>query len=134
MKDSNSSLDYGEQLVMRYRASGMTRKDFAAGELNARRGARRQLCARAHKRKNGIHLGSENAGPKVEALLSVAATCRRLEHSLRDYLLTILPGMADRKHHDAKTSPPPAGNSVQPDRIRQDSGWTYVYGRLRSGT
>ncbi|MCC6263734.1 MAG: helix-turn-helix transcriptional regulator [Bryobacterales bacterium] len=30
MKDSNSSLDYGEQLVMRYRASGMTRKDFAA--------------------------------------------------------------------------------------------------------
>ncbi|MCC6262241.1 MAG: helix-turn-helix transcriptional regulator [Bryobacterales bacterium] len=30
MNDSISSLDYGEQLVMRYRASGMTRKDFAA--------------------------------------------------------------------------------------------------------
>ncbi|MCC6265057.1 MAG: helix-turn-helix transcriptional regulator [Bryobacterales bacterium] len=30
MKDSNSSLDYGEQLVLRYRASGMTRQDFAA--------------------------------------------------------------------------------------------------------
>ena len=30
MNDSNSSLDYGEQLEMRYRASGMTRKGFAA--------------------------------------------------------------------------------------------------------
>ncbi|MCC6264029.1 MAG: helix-turn-helix transcriptional regulator [Bryobacterales bacterium] len=30
MKDSNFSLDYGEQLVMRYRTSGMTRKDLAA--------------------------------------------------------------------------------------------------------
>ena len=30
MSDSISSLDYGEQLVKRYLASGMTRKDFAA--------------------------------------------------------------------------------------------------------
>ena len=29
MSDSISSLDYGEQLVMRYRASGLTRKEFA---------------------------------------------------------------------------------------------------------
>lgn len=29
MKDSSSSLDYGERLVMRYRASGLVRKDFA---------------------------------------------------------------------------------------------------------
>ena len=30
MSDSFSSLDYGEQLVMRYRASGLTRRQFAA--------------------------------------------------------------------------------------------------------
>lgn len=30
MSDVFDSLDYGEQLVMRYRASGMTRKEFAA--------------------------------------------------------------------------------------------------------
>ena len=30
MSDAFSTLDYGEQLVMRYRASGMTRKEFAA--------------------------------------------------------------------------------------------------------
>ena len=29
MKDAFSTLDYGEQLVKRYRASGRTRKDFA---------------------------------------------------------------------------------------------------------
>jgi transcriptional regulator with XRE-family HTH domain len=29
MRDAFSSLDYGEQLVMRYRASGLTRKEFA---------------------------------------------------------------------------------------------------------
>jgi transcriptional regulator with XRE-family HTH domain len=29
MSDSYSSLDYGEQLVRRYRASGLTRKEFA---------------------------------------------------------------------------------------------------------
>lgn len=29
MSDLLSSLDYGEQLVMRYRASGLTRKEFA---------------------------------------------------------------------------------------------------------
>ncbi len=30
MNDSISSLDHGEPLVRRFRASGMTRKDFAA--------------------------------------------------------------------------------------------------------
>ena len=29
MSDSISSLDYGEQLLLRYRASGLTRKEFA---------------------------------------------------------------------------------------------------------
>jgi transposase len=46
-------------------------------------------------RKNWIHVGSQNAGPKVAAILSVIETCRRLKISARDYLADILPGLAD---------------------------------------
>ena len=46
-------------------------------------------------RKNWIHIGSPLAGPKVAAILSVVESCRRLEISVRDYLSTILPGLAD---------------------------------------
>jgi transposase len=48
-------------------------------------------------RRNWIHLGSQNAGPKVAAILSIAETCRRQDIPLRDYLLNVLPGLADRK-------------------------------------
>jgi transposase len=51
-------------------------------------------------RKNWIHLGSANAGPKVAAILSIAETCRRRGIPLRDYLLDVLPGMADRKRSE----------------------------------
>jgi len=46
-------------------------------------------------RKNWIHIGSPQAGPKVAAILSVVESCRRLKISVRDYLATILPGLAD---------------------------------------
>jgi transposase len=46
-------------------------------------------------RKNWIHIGSPHAGPKVAAILSVVESCRRLKLSIRDYLATILPGLAD---------------------------------------
>ena len=45
-------------------------------------------------RKNWIHVGSEKAGPKVAAILSVVETCRRLKVPLRDYLAGVLPGLA----------------------------------------
>jgi hypothetical protein len=45
-------------------------------------------------RKNWIHIGSEAAGPKVAALLTVIETCRRLDLSARDYLLDTLPGLS----------------------------------------
>ena len=45
-------------------------------------------------RKNWIHLGSPQAGPKVAAILSVVETCRRLKISIRDYLGAVLPGLA----------------------------------------
>ena len=46
-------------------------------------------------RKNWIHIGSPQAGPKVAAILSVVESCRRLQVSVRDYFSTILPGLAD---------------------------------------
>jgi hypothetical protein len=46
-------------------------------------------------RKNWLHIGSPQAGPRVAAILSVVESCRRLEISIRDYLAAILPGLAD---------------------------------------
>jgi hypothetical protein len=54
-----------------------------------------RLCTCVHNRKNWLHVGSERAGPKVAAILSVIETCRRLSLSVRDYLSEILPGLAD---------------------------------------
>lgn len=48
-------------------------------------------------RKNWIHVGSVEAGPKVAAILSVVETCKRLGLPVREYLADVLPGMADRK-------------------------------------
>ena len=46
-------------------------------------------------RKNWIHLGSRQAGPKVAAILSIVESCRRLKIPARDYLAAVLPGLAD---------------------------------------
>lgn len=46
-------------------------------------------------RKNWIHVGSQDAGPKVAALLSAVESCRRLKLPAREYLASILPGLAD---------------------------------------
>jgi hypothetical protein len=46
-------------------------------------------------RKNWIHLGSKEAGPRVAAIISIVETCRRLNLRVRDYLASVLPGLAD---------------------------------------
>jgi len=46
-------------------------------------------------RRNWIHVGSPQAGPKIAAILSVVESCRRLKLSVRDYLTAVLPGLAD---------------------------------------
>ena len=46
-------------------------------------------------RKNWLHIGSPQAGPKVAAILSVVESCRRLQVPVRDYFSGILPGLAD---------------------------------------
>jgi transposase len=47
-------------------------------------------------RKNWLHIGSPQAGPKVAAILSVVESCRRLKISVHDHLTAVLPGLADR--------------------------------------
>ena len=57
-------------------------------------------------RKNWIHLGSQQAGPKIAAILSIVETCRRLKIPVRDYLAGVLPGLADRPlQHMKKITP-----------------------------
>ena len=68
--------------------------------------AENSMRAVALGRKNWIHLGSENAGPKVAAILSIAETCQRGETPLRDNLLDVLPGMADRKRSEVDNLTP----------------------------
>jgi len=46
-------------------------------------------------RKNWLHLGSPEAGPKVAAIASIVETCRRLGINLRAYLKDILPKLGD---------------------------------------
>lgn len=45
-------------------------------------------------RKNWLHIGDEKAGPKIAAILSVLATCERLEMEVRDYLAEVLPRLS----------------------------------------
>jgi hypothetical protein len=46
-------------------------------------------------RRNWIHIGSKEAGPRVAAIISVVETCRRLKIPVRDYLGSMLPGLGD---------------------------------------
>jgi hypothetical protein len=46
-------------------------------------------------RKNWLHVGSERAGPRVAAILSVVQTCRRHQIPIREYLGSVLPGLAE---------------------------------------
>ena len=45
--------------------------------------------------KNWIHVGSQEAAPKVAAILSVFETCRRLKLPVREYLADVLPRLAN---------------------------------------
>src|SRR5262252_6787434 len=51
-------------------------------------------------RKNWLHVGSAQAGPKVAAILSVVESCRRLGIPVKDYLSAVLPGMSQKKHSE----------------------------------
>lgn len=46
-------------------------------------------------RRNWLHIGSEIAGPKVAAIVSIIETCHRLKINARDYFRDVLPKLAE---------------------------------------
>lgn len=64
-------------------------------------------------RKNWIHIGSEAAGPRIAAIVSIMETCRRLKINVRDYLMDVLPGLSERDQRDLPTLTPLAWKSRQ---------------------
>jgi transposase len=73
--------------------------DFADVELSNNL-AENSMRPVALGRKNWLHVGSTQSGPKVAAMLSVVESCRRLRVPVKDYLLAVLPGMARRNLSD----------------------------------
>ena len=68
-------------------------------------------------RKNWIHVGSKDAGPRVAAILSIVETCRRLSLPIRDYLASVLPGLADfPRNRVAELTPSAWAAKVKPSK------------------
>ena len=59
-------------------------------------------------RKNGLHIGSEGAGEKIAGIMSIMETCRRLGINVREYMLDVLPGLANRPQKDLASLTPSA--------------------------
>ena len=70
--------------------------DYAEVELSNNL-AENSMRGVALGRKNWLHVGSVQAGPKVAAILSVIESCRRLGVPAKEYLLEVLPGIARRR-------------------------------------
>lgn len=64
-------------------------------------------------RKNWLHIGSKQAGPKVAAILSVVESCRRLKLPVKDYLADVLPGLASRTTREAERLTPSAWDAAR---------------------
>lgn len=65
-------------------------------------------------RKNWIHIGSEQAGPKVAAILSVIESCRRMKLPVREYLGAVLPGLSSRSIQSVSQLTPAAWAASRP--------------------
>jgi transposase len=57
-------------------------------------------------RKNWLHVGSVQAGPKVAAILSIVESCRRLGIAVKEYLASVLPGFNARTTRDVAALTP----------------------------
>jgi transposase len=71
-------------------------------------------------RKNWIHLGSEKAGPRVAAILSVIESCRRLGLPAREYLSSILPGLANRPVQQVSQLTPAAWAAFRSSKMKTE--------------
>jgi transposase len=66
-------------------------------------------------RKNWIHLGSAQAGPKIAAIFSVVESCRRIGVPVREYLAAVLPGLNNRSiQRVAQLTPDNWSRSIKP--------------------
>ena len=83
-------------------------------------------------RKNWIHLGSKEAGPRVAAIISIVETCRRLSLPVRDYLGSVLPGLADFPINRVAELRPPLGLSATNRRNPATPSTTPIVRRLHS--
>jgi transposase len=57
-------------------------------------------------RKNWLHVGSAQAGPRVAAIVSVVESCRRLRVPVKEYLSNVLPGLASRRLDEVRQLTP----------------------------
>ena len=64
-------------------------------------------------RRNWLHIGRPEAGPKVAAIASIVETCRRLHINLRNYLTAVLPKLGDWPANQVAELTPTAWKAAQ---------------------
>lgn len=67
-------------------------------------------------RKNWLHIGSPEAGPKIAAIASIVETCRRLDIHLRAYLRDVLPKLGEWPIKRVGELTPTAWKAAQPKK------------------
>jgi len=68
-------------------------------------------------RKNWLHIGSPEAGPKVAAIGSIVETCRRLDINLRAYLSDVLPKLGEWPSNRVGELTPTAWKAAQAKKV-----------------
>ena len=68
-------------------------------------------------RKNWLHIGSPEAGPKIAAIASIVETCRRLDINLRDYLRDVLPKLGQWPINRVAELTPNAWKAAQAKKV-----------------
>jgi transposase len=68
-------------------------------------------------RKNWLHIGSPEAGPKVAAIGSIVETCRRLDINLRAYLSDVLPKLGEWPSNRVGELTPTAWKTAQAKKV-----------------
>jgi transposase len=68
-------------------------------------------------RKNWLHIGSPEAGPKIAAIASIVETCRRLDINLRDYLRDVLPKLGQWPINRVAELTPAAWKAAQAKKV-----------------
>jgi hypothetical protein len=59
-------------------------------------------------RRNWLHLGGKEAGPRIAAIFSIVESCRKLGVPICQYPANTLPGLADRPIKDCAGLTPTA--------------------------